>query len=155
MAEAIQPKLTKVLSDVLANLAFMLTDDLAMECVQCAPWIEVRIEMHGRHHVELRLRCCREFSTILAGNLLGLEGSGVISIEQSNDATKELMNIICGQLATTLYGTQDIYNLTIPEVYEYEDPATATVPSKTVVAAICTQGFKVELLFREFTPTGS
>ena len=110
--------LTTVLSEVLANLAFMFTDDGEFEPPVGERWLETVISYEGSVSGSLRLACTETFAEKLAANLLGMESGEVISEQESNDAVKEFMNIICGQYVTAAFGTEDVFSLTIPEILE-------------------------------------
>lgn len=110
--------LTTVLSEVLANLAFMFTDDGEVGSPLGERWLETSISYEGSMSGTLRLTCAATFATQLAANLLGVESGEKITEQESNDAVKEFMNVVCGQYVTTAYGIEDVFNLTIPEVVE-------------------------------------
>lgn len=121
--------LTAIFSDVLANLAFMFTDEDDAPPEADGVWSEASIEYHGCVGGALRLVYPEPFAIELAANLLGTDPAGEDVGAQAADAVKELMNIICGQLVTALHGTEAVFNLSIPQVevlpgmpeFSYED----------------------------------
>jgi chemotaxis protein CheY-P-specific phosphatase CheC len=52
----------------------------------------------------------------LSANLLGEDEESSITKEKYSDAAKEVLNIIAGQILTTLFGEEEVFNLTPPEV---------------------------------------
>ncbi len=124
--------LTTVLSEVLANLAFMFTDDGEFDPAAGERWLETAIGYKGSVSGSLRLTCTATFAAQLAANLLGVESSAETIEQESIDAVKEFMNVVCGQYVTTAYGIEDVFNLTIPEVFErstapeFDDPEEAS-----------------------------
>lgn len=112
--------LTTVLSDVLADLAFMFCDGGEYSEQPGESWLETSIGYKGGVSGELRLICTRSFAEQLAENLLGIESGEEISKQESTDAVREFMNVVCGQFVTTAHGTEDVFNLTIPTVTELE-----------------------------------
>ena len=140
--------LTTVLSEVLANLAFMFTDDGEVGSPVGERWLETSISYGGFMSGTLRLTCAATFATQLAANLLGVASSEKITEQESNDAVKEFMNVVCGQYVTTAYGTEDVFNLTIPEVLErsttprFGDPQAAPED----VALLSVEGQWIQLL---------
>lgn len=110
--------LTTVLSDVLANLAFMFTENGEYETPAGERWLETLASYQGPVSGSLQLTCTETFATQLTVNLLGMESGEETTQQESNDAVKEFMNVICGQYVTAAYGTEDVFNLTIPEVIE-------------------------------------
>ncbi len=108
--------LTEIFSDVLADLAFMMIDDEQLDPPSDTEILETRIEYSGPNRGALKLYCTREFSRTLAGNLLGIDTNDPDVEARAEDAVKEFMNIICGQTVTRLFGTEDVYDLSIPQV---------------------------------------
>ncbi len=113
--------LTTVLSDVLADLAFMFCDGGEYTEQPGETWLETSITYSGGVSGDLRLICTRTFAEQLAENLLGIESGEEISKQESTDAVREFMNVVCGQFVTAAHGTEDIFNLTIPTVTELDD----------------------------------
>jgi chemotaxis protein CheY-P-specific phosphatase CheC len=107
--------LREIFSDILANLAFMFTDDDLPEVEVDEVWFETTIRYEGPTQGRLRLYCAQSFMTTLAGNLLGVDPDDSEADIKSVDAVKELMNILCGQLVTQFYGADAVFNLSIPE----------------------------------------
>lgn len=110
--------LTTVLSEVLANLAFMFNDDCEFDPPVGEQWLETLISYEGSVSGSLRLTCTETFATQLAANLLATESGVATTRQESHDAVKEFMNVICGQYITAAYGSEDVFNLSIPEVLE-------------------------------------
>ena len=53
----------------------------------------------------------------LTANVLGLDpDDDAITESASQDALKELLNITCGHVLTTLAGEEPIFNLSVPEI---------------------------------------
>lgn len=113
-------KLAEIFSEVLANLAFMCIDDEPADPTPGALWSEASIGYDGPFKGTLKLWCTSEFQALLAANLLAVEPGTPESEAAAEDAVKEFMNIVCGQYVTACYGTNDVYNLTIPKVKRLE-----------------------------------
>ena len=113
--------LTTIFSEVLADLAFMFTEQEPSEVVPGEGWLETTIGYSGTSTGVLRLRCAHEFSIQLAANLLGLDPDDAEIEHGAHDAVKEFMNIVCGQFTTAAYGIDDVFNLTIPQVVELSE----------------------------------
>ncbi len=132
--------LTTVLSEVLANLAFMFTDDGEFDAPVGERWLETTISYEGSTSGSLLLVCTGTFTQQLAANLLGVASSEETTEQESNDAVREFMNVVCGQFVTAAYGTEDVFNLTIPEVVElsvtpdFGDPED--VPDDTALLSV-------------------
>ncbi|HOA74617.1 MAG TPA: chemotaxis protein CheX [Phycisphaerae bacterium] len=124
--------LTAIFSEVLANLAFLFTDDEETEPALGEVWLETSISYHGPVSGTLRFRCTRSFCELLAANLLGIDPDDEAAARQSEDAVREFMNIVCGQFVTSMHGSDDVYNLSIPHTVELpETPDLADDGGKT------------------------
>lgn len=111
-----------ILSDVLADLAFMFGGP-EEHPLRPRPetWIECSIGYSGPVTGAIRFRCTRSFSVMLASNLLGVDPSDVDVKRKAEDAVKELVNIVCGHVVTTLHGDDAVFDLSIPRVAELAD----------------------------------
>jgi hypothetical protein len=112
------PNLATVVVNVLGDLAFMVTDDGPGELPGGTVWMCGEISFRGSVAGTLRCWCTRDLATKLAANLLAVEpheGEAQIGAE---DALREFMNVLCGQLVTSWYGTAGVFNLSIPTVRE-------------------------------------
>ena len=125
------PDLTTVVTDVLGDLAFMVTDDETPDVGAGTVWMQADINYYGPISGTLRCWCTRHFATQLAANLLGIEPEEGEAVVAAEDALREFMNVLCGQLVTTWHGTEHVFNLSIPGVCECmeapppADPAAA------------------------------
>ena len=111
--------LTTIFSEVLANLAFMFSDEDDDSAASAGDtWLQTEITYHGPQCGTLCLWCTRGFSVQLAANLLGIDPEDDDAEEAANDAIKEFMNIVCGQYITAIHGTDAVFDLTIPTLGE-------------------------------------
>jgi hypothetical protein len=62
----------------------------------------------------------------LAANMLGMDMDEDVSIEEQQDALRELLNVICGNLLPQLGGTQEIFSIEVPEIIDKEAIAKFT-----------------------------
>ncbi|NLX13056.1 MAG: chemotaxis protein CheX [Phycisphaerales bacterium] len=138
--------LTTIFSDVLANLAFMFNDDEPGESTGGEVWIETTISYRGSESGTLRLRCPTEFAALLAANLLGIERDDPDVDTKAEDAVKEFMNIVCGQLITTWYGAEHVFDLTIPQTQVLMETPTFSEPDDISVTTLAVEGHQVQLL---------
>lgn len=138
------PTLATTFSEVLANLAFMFTTEEALDGPASATRVEARITYDGPVRGRLIVRCTPEFARLLAANLLGQDESEEVSPNTWHDALKELMNVVCGQFVTTVYGVEPVFQLGIPKVREVEDSG-AVPPAPETTVQLYVEGFPVEL----------
>jgi CheY-specific phosphatase CheX len=116
------PDLTTVVTDVLGDLAFMVTDDQQPEPVSHSGWLEAGVDYYGPASGTLRCWCTRAFARQLAATLLGIEPEEGEALAAAEDAVREFMNVLCGQVVTTWHGTESVFNLSIPSVCERLEP---------------------------------
>jgi hypothetical protein len=131
-----QETLATTFSEVLANLAFMFVSEEGEDAPPVERWMETRVGYRGPLAGELRLRCTPDFSRILTANLLGLDPDDGEVAHKSEDALKELMNVLCGQFVTAVYGPDGVFNVSIPTVavdVPPLDPASAKDDAWTCV----------------------
>jgi hypothetical protein len=125
-----------VFSDVLANVAFLFGEEDQPGPAAEGAWLETSISYRGPCQGRLRFRCPRAFAKLLATNLLGIDPEDNDAESKSEDAVKELMNILCGQMITAMHGTGEVFDLSIPVTRELDsepdlaggdDPGTSTL----------------------------
>jgi len=117
-----RPKLANVVSEILGDLAFLVTDDAPADLPAGTVWFQAEVRYLGPVVGTLRCWCTRGLGTRLAANLLGIEpetGEAQVSAE---DAVREFMNVLCGQLVTRWHGTDSVFTLSIPIVHECIEP---------------------------------
>ena len=141
------PTLSTVLSEVLANLAFMFTDDESAEPSPDDRWLETTISYRGPAKGTFRFRCPKNFSQLLAANLLGVDPQDEDAESKGEDAVKEFMNILCGQLVTSLHGTDDVFDLSIPQSNEVPKTPDLSVEDGPELATLSVEGYRVELAY--------
>jgi chemotaxis protein CheY-P-specific phosphatase CheC len=139
--------LETIFSDVLANLAFMFTEDEIGEPSPDDVWLETCISYHGPQSGKLLFRCTRSFTVQLAANLLGCNVGDSQAVMDSEDAVKEFMNILCGQFVTIIHGTGDVFNLSIPETGEMPEMPDTTVSDDTIMSTLTVDGYRVQLSY--------
>ena len=139
--------LTTVFSEVLASLAFMFTDEEQQNPPPDTVWLETRISYYGLFRGTLCFRCTREFSTLLAANLLGIDSEDEQAATAAEDASKEFMNIVCGQLVTALYGTESVFNLSIPQLEVMSTPPDLYTGDAPNLSTLWVEGSPVQLCY--------
>lgn len=136
----------KIFSDVLSSLAFMFTEEEDGGAAWPGPsWMECSIGYRGTVSGTLRMRCTRRFATQLAANLLGIDDSDENADSSAEDAVKEFMNIVCGQFVTAMFGTEEVFDLTIPEVEERAAMPDTAKGSDVEYAKMMVEGEPVQL----------
>ncbi|MGB2984488.1 MAG: chemotaxis protein CheX [Phycisphaerae bacterium] len=139
--------LKRIFSEVVANLAFMFTDDEEADPSLDARWLETTIGYEGPMSGTLRFHCTREFSELLTSNLLGVDPEDDHATSEADDAVKEFMNILCGHYITALHGTEDVFNVTIPQIRELPEPPALVDDSDPDTATLSVNGHHVQLSY--------
>ncbi len=112
----IAPELGTIASDVLGDLAFLISDDVPSTPPADAPWLRCTVRYMGPVRGELTCWATPEFAVQLCANLLGLDPRDPDSAKSADDALGELMNVVAGQAVTAWYGKKAVFNLSIPQV---------------------------------------
>ncbi len=142
--------LASIFSDILTDLAFMFTDDQEADLAPGDTWLETVIGYAGSQCGTLRLRCTRDFSIRLAANLLGIDANDDDAQTKASDAVKEFMNVVCGHLVTTLHGTEEAFNLTIPSIRELPQAPDLSDQDAPHISTLSVDGSRVQL---SYTPS--
>jgi len=138
--------LTTIFSEVLANLAFMFTDDESTVVSAGDVWIETTIGYRGAARGTLKLLCTRDFARLLAANLLGVDPEDPAAESRAHDAAREFMNIVCGQLVTALHGTERVFDISIPTAVDLPSfPEPRQEDPETCILSV--EGHRVQLAY--------
>jgi len=76
--------------------------------------LNVQIEFSGRHAGALCLIIEYSLMSRIAARILGIEGE--ILSEMVEDAARELINVVCGNFVTLMYGYSSIVRVSIPRI---------------------------------------
>jgi CheY-specific phosphatase CheX len=107
--------LTAAISEVIENLTMMVVDELETD-EGFVPQLRGGIEFTGPVQGSLNIECSEVFSQKLAANLLGTEQENMETQASSWDALAELLNVVCGNLVTSLYDSDRPFNLSSPQI---------------------------------------
>ncbi|MCP4633798.1 MAG: chemotaxis protein CheX [candidate division Zixibacteria bacterium] len=113
------PKISEVVCEILQSTAFIfpepadLSDGIAFDENE---FLLAHLTFNGYREGEVSFITTTGLLVELAANLLGEDEENSISEEKYSDAAKEILNIISGQILTTLFGEREVFNLTPPEV---------------------------------------
>lgn len=111
-----KPALSAVVNEVLGNMAFLIADEEPLEAAAPVDWLQFEINYYGPAAGTLRCWCTLNLAQQLAANLLGTEPQAGEARAAAEDACREFINVLCGQLVTAWYGRQAVFSLTIPKV---------------------------------------
>ena len=112
-------KLNEVVFDVFEKLAFMFGEVADREEISRAATDYARVSMAFSGQSAkgtLLLAVPADFSAEIAANVLGVDPDDELVATQADDALKEMLNVICGNLLTAVVGEQPVFDLTVPVV---------------------------------------
>jgi len=116
-------KLAQVFCDVLMNYAFMFGDESPKDELpnNGAVFLHATVGFRGHRKGTLGILTSDGLCNELAANVLGLELEEGISENDASDALKELINVVCGQFLTEIFGEEPIFDLLPPSVSQIDE----------------------------------
>ena len=139
--------LTQVFGEVVERQAFMFVG--AVDEVTEPPEAALLGEIHftGQHSGKLCLGLPAAMSAELAANILGLEPDDASAEEAGLDAVRELLNVTCGHVLTTLAGEGPVFDLGVPELRPLDAAGWQELAARPGAAAMVVDGHPVILHF--------
>ncbi|MAX23454.1 MAG: hypothetical protein CMJ19_03030 [Phycisphaeraceae bacterium] len=131
-----QQPMIDVFCRVMESLAFYFVDpvdkaDVNMDSLDM-PYRQLSMRFEGPHHGSLVMYIPQSMTPVIWANMLGVDESEAQDAEQQNDAIRELLNVICGQTLTELWGTEPVFDLHVPQLQDLDQSSliqTLTRPS--------------------------
>jgi CheY-specific phosphatase CheX len=119
--------LSAAFAGVLQRQAFLFAEPASMQSLGDpeAGWVHAHITFSGPICGRFDLDLAGELRREIAASVLGLESDDEAAERSGDDALKELLNVICGNLLTTMAGDAAVFDLGLPEV----SAATETRPA--------------------------
>ncbi len=111
-------KAVEVISRILSESAFIFTDPMEPDdCPDLREWEVqgVSLVFSGYRSGVLTLWAGDDFLRSAAANMLGIDEDSEKAGEKGMDALKEILNIIVGNLLTSVFGSDPVFDLGIPE----------------------------------------
>lgn len=117
MLEATE-KLRQVFPEVLQKQIFMFAEEMTLDDLplSASDWVESRIYFTGPFSGSLQLSLPKEIELEIAANFLGKDVDDPDLPKFSDDALKEILNVLCGHMLTALAGDEPVFDLSIPTV---------------------------------------
>lgn len=117
-----KPELSDLLTTMLGDLAFMIAEqDSAPSPPPGTIWLAGEIRYSGPVTGQINCWCTRDFAVQLAANLLGTDPDDPEALTDADDAVREFLNVLCGNLVTSWHGDEAVFNLSIATVQECLD----------------------------------
>lgn len=146
MNKTTSPQLRKMFSDVLSDMAFIFLSDPEEGIPLSQYTLDVHITYSGPTKGSLKLRCDGRFAAQVAANMLGVDPNDASARQARLDAVKELMNVVCGNLVTEFYGTDGLFELSIPEVSPVLPDEPAEDPEGSEVHVFLAEDAPIQLI---------
>ncbi|MBI5579404.1 MAG: chemotaxis protein CheX [Deltaproteobacteria bacterium] len=115
MNAAVSGVLTDVVVETLEKLAFLFAAPLEGPVPDdMSELVIVRVRFSGPLCGAMQLSLSRSVLAELAGNMLGADDGSALSADEQNDALRELINVICGNLLPMIGGDTAEFNIQTP-----------------------------------------
>lgn len=108
-----------VFCDVFEQVAFMFGEPADKESFrdEKREFVQARMSFSGDSTGQIAVTVPVDICPEIAANILGvMDDDDAMNLAQ--DALKEMLNISCGQLLTTIAGEEKIFDLSVPEIVE-------------------------------------
>ncbi|MBN1980159.1 MAG: chemotaxis protein CheX [Chitinivibrionales bacterium] len=111
----------------------------------------VGVDYHGVRSGHISLWADNNLKKIATSNMLGIEEGWTIEERKQNDALKEILNILCGNLITTIYGSTAVFELGLPVVLDRQQLIADC--AKPLVLWFCAETFPILIAATMQPPT--
>lgn len=130
--------LAQVFCDVIENQAFMFGDIVEDEIPEEPENDYVLASMTFSGHMNGRLEVAVpvSMSAEIAANVLGIDPDDPAVESDAEDAIKELLNVVCGNLLTQLAGEKPVFDLSVPEVSRLDEASWKEMASDKNTKAV-------------------
>lgn len=121
MNEANKPVLLEVLTEILEQFAFVFVEEEPGPVEppeNDAPLLAEISFSSQRLSGKLVLAASQPLCLEVAQNVLGEDDQGSLPWNASRNALQEVVNIACGNILARLYGTQEMFELSVPTCKE-------------------------------------
>ena len=135
--EEVKNLLCGITVSVLESAAFLFVDEEKMDPsgINEISFKVARILFSGFKEGRVFLWMTEETADYAARNMLGLDDDYEVNEKQRDDVLMEILNMITGNLLTTMFGENVIFKLSIPEIINNED-IPEPLPETTVFLSI-------------------
>lgn len=130
--------LGQVFCNVAEAVAFMFGDVVEVDDLPAAPEDAMcaKMEFSGPFRGSLLAAVPTEMCPQIAANVLGVEPDDEGVFEKAADALKELLNVTCGQVLTSLAGEEPVFDLTVPQVTNMDAEGWESLAADLSVVAV-------------------
>jgi CheY-specific phosphatase CheX len=132
---------SEVFCSVVEQIAFMFAEVASLEDMagMDQAFVEASMSFDGQLRGRLSMAVPKDACAQIAGNVLGMEPDDPFVIRGAADSLKELLNVTCGHILTSLAGDRPVFDLSIPQVADLDEAGV-----QSLLAAPDTVAFRVE-----------
>ena len=112
-----EPQLVETVQKTLEDLTFTFATPEGWEApVFFGDEMGLGVAFKGHFEGYLYFVCAAESGREMTVNMLGLDDEETVPPEQIEDALKEVINIICGNILPVMAGAKAVFNIAAPEI---------------------------------------
>jgi len=117
--------LANALCEVLEKQAFMFGEMTDKEELpgRASGYVRADMTFSGEISGSMALVVPEEMCPEIAANVLGMDQDSEMALERADDSLKEILNVTCGQVLTSLAGETLVFDLSVPETKKLEAQA--------------------------------
>lgn len=108
--------LRMLVADIFGDLAFLVAEDDPGAANTMNRWLHGSVMYRGPFTGRLECWTTPAFARGLAVNMLGIDATEEPAAGASEDALRELLNVLCGNLVTRRFGRDSVFDLGMPDV---------------------------------------
>ena len=117
MSDKINDAISQVTSETLKKLAFVFASSCDPEdSTEEDPDTGVSVSFYGPFSGTLGMKVSGEVLSEIAVNMLGVDDEDEIAPGEKDDALKETINVICGNILPVIGGKQAVFKIDAPEI---------------------------------------
>ena len=118
-------QIEQVFTEVMEQMAFIFVDPAESEELpaEVEGLLRVSMAFHGAAEGSVTLFTGSDVCVELAANITGDDEAAAADPQVGRQALMELLNVICGQLLTTVAGSEPVFDLTPPQLDEADAAA--------------------------------
>ena len=137
----------EVFPRILEELAFLFADPVEDFVRLGMPHdaIAVTIAFTGEKSGTLEMKIGRSLGIDMVSNLLGLDPDSHDAERAGDDALRELMNVTCGHILTSIAGDKPVFNLAVPQIEPLDASAWESLSRGENTAKFSVDGRPVQL----------
>ncbi|HNT33855.1 MAG TPA: chemotaxis protein CheX [bacterium] len=120
MNEEMTETLNRIVCDVFERMAFMfgeIVEKASLPSLQRTGYL-AKMGFEGPICGSVSMAVAQSMCPVIAANVLGMDEDDEFVTEKSLDALKEMLNVICGQIVTSLAGDEPVFDLSVPQVVD-------------------------------------